>query len=416
MSTTKGTTGGTHVVSAPLTIQTTAAEESELLMSDIDSRLVKVRPMATPIDQISRQGGARQCKSMQVDYYSVDTLPGETIIMADRSASESESLAVTVKNGSIFAESDTVMALLVDGQGNPKTSANAPVFYVESAEDTRLTLKVVNPEPDENDNVFPSLPKGTRLIRMGRAAAELDVQTAQAQVLPKKSKNLCQIFKAQVEQSVLHRLAAKEVGITLSDQEEMALMDMRLGIEKSFLFGTMARIDKGPQRGDVFMTQGIWPQAGKEYTYGTTAFTTDTLIDICRQAFTGNAGSSRKVLVGGSGLIDAISRIEHSKVLQATQTTTRWGLDFREIVSNFGRLYVIMSEVFDQCGHPDDGMVIDPEYIQKYVHIPFKAMPLDLRTSGQRNCDAIVLTEASCLVLRYPEAHMRIVRKYVATA
>ena len=54
MSTTTGTTGATHVISAPLTVQTTSAEASELLMSDIDSRLVKVRPMATPVDQISR--------------------------------------------------------------------------------------------------------------------------------------------------------------------------------------------------------------------------------------------------------------------------------------------------------------------------------------------------------------------------
>lgn len=412
MSTTSGTTGATHVISAPLTVQTTSAEASELLMSDIDSRLVKVRPMATPVDQISRQAGARQCKSMQVEYYSVDTLPRETTVTADRTAAEDESLPVTVAKGTIFAESDTVMALLVDADGNPKTSAVAPVFYVESAEENRLTLKIINPQPDENDNLFPALPKGTRIIRMGRAAAELDVQTAQAQVLPKKSKNYCQIFKAQVEQSVLHRLAAKEVGITLSDQEEMALMDMRLGIEKSYLFGSMARIDKGPQRGDVFTTQGIWSQAGKEIKYERNGFTVNSLIDISRQAFTGNAGSSRKILLGGSGLIDVISKIQHTKVLDAKQTTTRWGLDFREIITNFGRLYVILSEVFDQCGHPDDGMIIDPEYIQKYVHIPFKAMPLDLRTSGQRNCDAIVLTEASCLVLRYPDAHMRIIRKY----
>lgn len=412
MSTTSGTTGATHVISAPLTVQTTSAEASELLMSDIDSRLVKVRPMATPIDQISRQAGARQCKSMQVEYYSVDTLPRETTVTADRAAAEDESQSVTVAKGSIFAESDTVMALLVDADGNPKTSAVAPVFYVESAEENRLSLKIINPQSDENDNLFPALPQGTRIIRMGRAAAELDVQTAQAQVLPKKSKNYCQIFKTQVEQSVLHRLAAKEVGITLSDQEEMALMDMRLGIEKSYLFGSMARIDKGPQRGDVFTTQGIWSQAGQEFIYDSSDFNFNTLIDLCRKAFTGNAGSSRKILLGGSGLIDVISKIQHTKVLDAKQTTTRWGLDFREVISNFGRLYVILSEVFDQCGHPDDGMIIDPEYIQKYVHIPFKAMPLDLRTSGQRNCDAIVLTEASCLVLRYPDAHMRIIRKY----
>ena len=69
----------------------------------------------------------------------------------------------------------------------------------------------------------------------------------------------------------------------------------------------------------------------------------------------------------------------------------------------------MLSEIFDACGHEDDAMVIDPEYLQKYTHIPFKAMPIDLLKSGQRNSEAVVLTEASCLVLRYPGAHLRIV-------
>ena len=33
---------------------------------------------------------------------------------------------------------------------------------------------------------------------------------------------------------------------------------------------------------------------------------------------------------------------------------------------------------------------------------------LDLKSAGVRNTDALVLTEASCLVLRYPKAHVRI--------
>ena len=35
----------------------------------------------------------------------------------------------------------------------------------------------------------------------------------------------------------------------------------------------------------------------------------------------------------------------------------------------------------------------------------------DLKGAGIRNTDALVLTEASCLTLRYPAAHMRIVPK-----
>ena len=70
---------------------------------------------------------------------------------------------------------------------------------------------------------------------------------------------------------------------------------------------------------------------------------------------------------------------------------------------------MLHSEVFDQSGHPNDGFIIDPDYITKYVHIPFNAEKLDLRLSGQRNTEAVVLTEASCLVLRYPNAHLRLI-------
>ena len=90
---------------------------------------------------------------------------------------------------------------------------------------------------------------------------------------------------------------------------------------------------------------------------------------------------------------------------------TKWGLDFSEIHTKFGTLYVVLSEIFDQCGMADCGMVIDPEYVTKYSHIPFRTESLNLRQSGLRNVDAIVITEASCLVLRYPNSHMKITAK-----
>ena len=100
--------------------------------------------------------------------------------------------------------------------------------------------------------------------------------------------------------------------------------------------------------------------------------------------------------------------VQYSKVVSAGETRVKWGIEFKELVSNFGTLYVLHSEVFDQCGHSGDGFILDPNYLTKYVHVPFQAEKLDLRASGQRNTDAVVLTEASCLVLRYPNAHIRV--------
>lgn len=130
-----------------------------------------------------------------------------------------------------------------------------------------------------------------------------------------------------------------------------------------------------------------------------------------QKAFTGNGGNKRKVLIGGSAFIGRINKLDVTKVITAKDDTVKWGIDFSEIKSKFGKLYVLYSEVFDDCGMSDYGFIFDPEFIQKWSHVPFGTQALDLKKAGIRNTDALVLTEASCLTLRYPAAHMRIVPK-----
>lgn len=244
---------------------------------------------------------------------------------------------------------------------------------------------------------------------MGRAAGELDVQTSQYEALPEKKQNYCQIFKAQIEQSTLMRAANKEVGWTFSDQEEVAIYDMRLGMERSFLFGHRARFTDPDKKSEVFLTGGIWHQAGKEASYPKGALKSADWLKVMSAAFTGHAGSARKILIAGTELIEQLSMLEgNNRVMLPGDVVSRWGLDFTEMHSKFGTLYVIHSEVLDTCGHAADGLIIDPEYLTKYVHVPFSATTLDLRTSGQRNTEAVVMTEVSCLVLRYPDAHLRV--------
>jgi len=398
---TTGTSGGAHVLKAPITTNISEQVSADLLTSEIDSRIVKIRPMSTPIDQISRMGKARHSKSMVTEYYSVDTTPSETEVSRDSiNGAGSSEIKLEVTDVKCFSDTDTV--LIPEAECG---SRKGLMFYVNSA-DGVLNLKPIGLEEVKEPICIYG---GSKVVRMGRAAAEMDVQTTHAQAMPVKQKNFCQIFKAQVEQSMLQRQSSKEVGWTLTDQQEVALIDMRLGMEKNFLFGTMHRFEKGPSEGAVFMTQGIWNQTDNEFHYTRGKLSSIDMVKLSRQAFTGNAGSSRKILIAGSGFIEALSTLDSVKVIGATETVTRWGIDFTEIHTKFGRLYVVLSEIFDICGHEDDAMVIDPEYLQKYTHIPFKAMPIDLLKSGQRNSEAVVLTEASCLVLRYPGAHLRII-------
>ncbi len=400
-----GVAGGKHVVDGPVTTVDADTASPGLLRSELDERIVKIRPMSTPIDQISRYGGNRHSGSMKVEYYAVDTKEVKTEVNRGTSVSgsgddDTTMVSLRLNDLSIIEATDTLLFPQIKLDGG-----ECLVGYVTSKSSDNVQIALVNLPSGKSVEITT----GTPVVRMGRAAGELDVQTSQYEALPVKQFNYCQIFKSQVEQSTLMRLANKEVGWTLSDQEEAAIVDMRLGMEKNFLFGSRGRVYDDEKREYIHLTGGIWNQTGRTATYTVGELNHAKLVEISRMAFTQNAGSSRKILIGGTGLIEQLHNMEHYKVVEQGSSMTRWGLDFTEIRTKFGCFYVIASEVFDQCGHANDGMIIDPEYITKYSHIPFRTERLDLRSSGVRNTDAVIITEASCVILRYPTAHMRII-------
>ena len=390
----------------------------DLLLNEIDQQIVKIRPMSTPIDQISRYAGSKHAGSMTVDYYSVDTkqtkcnLDDDIVQSTPHAGDDSPIITIQTTNNDIFDPTDTILVQETSGyESDGVTESDQDLMlYVLARDANGVTVMAVNGCTINGvTNCFPNVMAGAHLVRMGRAASELDVQSPQFEALPKKSRNLCQIFKMQVEQSTLQRLANKEVGWTMSDQEEAAVYDMRMGMEKSFLFGVARQIWDPVKKEHIYFTGGIWNQAGKDFfVESSTELTTGNIVDMMRKAFTGNAGSKRKILIGGSSLISKISKLDYTRIISAGQHVSKWGIDFTELRSKFGCLYLLLSEVFDEVGMSDCGIVIDPEYIQKYTHIPFSTEQLNLKKSGVRNVDALVMTEASCLVLRYPKAHMRV--------
>ena len=413
-----GVEGGKHVVNGPLTLDAVQESGNGLLLNEIDKQIVKIRPMATPIDQLSRCAGAKASGSMVVDYYNVDTKETSTELTDDYEEPDSSvvtenaiKVTINTENNDVFDVSDTILIPDVygyDERGENETENSLVLYVVSKTEDGELVVMAVNGKKiGDVEGCVPTLPAGSKLIRMGRAATELDVQSPQFEAMPKKAQNNCQIFKMQIEQSTLQKIANKEVGWTMSDQEEAAIYDMRLGMEKSFLFGVKRKIYDFKKKEWVLLTGGVWHQAGKDFVLDISR-KEDGVIDMMRNAFTGNAGSKRKILVGGSRLIGELNKLTFTRVVSNTETTTKWGIDFSEISSKFGRLYVLLSEVFDDCGMDGYGLIIDPEYIQKYSHLPFGTEALDLKSAGVRNTDALVITEASCLVLRYPKAHMRV--------
>lgn len=381
-----------------------------LLRSEIDERIALIRPSSTPLDQISRMIGARKANSMRVEYYSVDTKEGHDTIaktVRDLILSHGQPFTVQVSNAAIFSETETVLLPSVTiPTGTYK--GQALVGYISSIDGNELSLIPVNIETGLTDISAGTIAEGASVIRMGRAARELDVQTAQFIALPRKDYNFCQIFKSQIEESLYQRLADKEVGWNITDQEEVAIMDMRMGMEKSFLFGARSRVCLGDTADEVLFTGGIWNQTDRTHYYDAAGQMQTEMLDIARAAFIGSSGSTRKILLAGSSLLRNLASEPNLSIISKEGKKTAWGIDFNVVHTRFGTLYVHLSEVFDLCGKPDSGIVIDPEYITKYVHVPFTADNISFRKQGVRNTEGIVLTEASCLVLRHPDTHLRL--------
>lgn len=398
------------IYNEPLTTKNAAQAAPSLLHNDVDQRITKLRPMATPVDQISRYAVTRHVNSMEVDYYAVAGRPDKSKLAAVFNEATFENntpvIEMKVADNAAFDVSETIHI--------PSINLTGYVTEVDRKKSV-ITFTPLNLQWDDDIDGYyiPRLDTDTTIVRMGRAAGELDVQTGQYEALPEKKTQNCQIFKSQVEQSTLMRRAGKEVGWTFTDQEEAAIFDMRLGMERSFLFGQKYKMADAAKKCDVYFTGGIWNQVSKEVKYTNSNITMADWNSVMSAAFTGCGGSAKKILIAGTKLVERLSNLGQgqNRVMLPGNKVTQWGLDFTEIYSKFGTLYVVHSEILNSFGHEDDGLIFDPEFLTKYVHTPFKAETLDLRTSGQRNTEAVVLTEISCLVLRNPEAHCKVLFK-----
>ena len=401
--------------------------DPDMYQADIDARITKIRPMATPIDQISRFATAQKSDSFEVKYYSVGTRPVKTKLRrAVEAASTGTSVAITVADPDMFTLDDTIRVVGVKAVNNHKGVA----YDTNDARTPDLELCVCGKTSDGQPIVFavngtevngqnigvPAIANGTVLIRMGKSCGELDVQTGRFNNIPTSELQYCQNFMAQIEQSTLDKIAAKEVNWGFSDLEEDSIYDMRLAMENSYLFGDMNVVNHSVKDGmSQWFTKGIWWQAGKDIEVGTwnatknaTVITDEDLVDISRDLFVGTGiGNKRKVMFCGSDFLSALSKIDSDK-FRLKDTVEVWNLKFKSWETDFGEILAIHHELFDLNGMADCAFALDPEFLTKKTHLSWSRNILDLKKAGVRNTDAVVLQEISCLYLRYAKAHARL--------
>lgn len=400
----------------------------ELYTKDIDSRITKIRPMATPIDQISRYAKAQKADSFEVKYYSVGTRPISCKTVNRTEPQESAaSVVLPVDDPTMFTIDDTIRVVGVEAKYNdngvaydPEDENTPDLVLCVCGRDTSSQMPIVyavngNLDSKRQATVVPVIDAGTTLVRMGKACGELDVQTGRFNNIPNAETQYCQNFMIQVEQSTFDKIASKEVDWSFSDIEEDGIYDMRLAQENTFLFGDKNKIYHPSKDGAAtWFTKGIWYMAGKDIEVGEwdaekgcAVISDENLVDITKDLFVGTGiGNKRKILFCGSDMLSAFSKIKSEK-FRLKDTVEVWNLKFKSWDTEFGEILTIHHELFDANGMSDCGFAMDPEYLTKKTHVSWARNVLDLKKAGVRNTDAVVIQEVACLYLRYAKAHAR---------
>lgn len=416
-------TDSTAGATATTGMEVTAETNPEFYAKEVDKRITKMRPMRTPIDQITRSAESiSKSSSMIVKYYSVSTRPIKTAIKAqvNEMSSGQSSTSIQVDDASLFSITDTIRVVGVKGfkaDGATQDTKDLMLYVVgKNDENGYPTVIAVNGKKnsDGTNSLVPQINNGTKIIRMGRAASEIDVETGQFYNLPTPEEQYCQKFMMQVEQSTFDKMWQKEVDWNFSDMEEDSIYDMRLGMENSYLFGIKAK-SKDPKKSgaDVYFTGGIYWMAGKDMALGTNSdgavtITDDQMVDFLKDLFTGNdSGNGTKIGFAGSDMLATLAKMK-SERFKVVKEFEKWGLKFTSFDSNFGKLLVMHHELMNENEKSDEMFVIDPEYLRKKTFKAWSRKEYDMAKLAKRDTNAVVMTEASCCYLVYPNAHARV--------
>lgn len=411
-----------------VTLSETEGEE-DFHVTDLDTKVMKIRPMSTPLEQITRGKGGRHIKSLVTKYYSVGTRPVSTTLNTAVTAQASgDRTTIKVDDPNLFTEDDTIRVVGVPGVYNDKGVKYASgdlipdlELKVVGVDETTgdLTVFAVNGNLDTNSKAIwlPKIDKGTRLLRMGKACSEFDAQTGMFTNLPTAEEQYCQNYMLQVEQSTFEKLWKNEANWTFSDMEEEAVYDFKVTRELTSLFGVKNAIQHASKKNQItYFTKGIWWMAGKDITLGhyeekngkqELVIDEGDLVDFSKDLFIGVASTKRKVLFAGSDFVAAISKIKSDR-FRAKETVAIWDLRFTSFKTDFGEVLLIHHELFDEAGMSDYGFALEDGYLEKRIFLAFEKSALDLKKSGIRNSNAVVLQEVSCLVLKNARAHARV--------
>lgn len=374
------------------------------LDDDLNPTIVKIRPQDTPVDTITRMiGNTEKSESWEAGGWEIGTRQ-----VTDTISSIANNL-VQFDVQDMWLVGDTFIVL--DDNGPVKVNGEELSCVITEKRSDGFAVEKVGERI--GDTKFTSLSTtGTiTAIRLSRAVSELTASVTGYALQPSSRKVYNQTHMCQVEESVIHALHKKKVAMDFSTYKEQTLWDFKRGMEFANLF-QVGGISKDVNGEPIHLSTGIWWQMNQQTAIDfSKAMTDDDWNALGKDIFEGNNGSDRRFLLAGPELMLHISRVPaYAKQLEAKNTEVVLGVRVYKIETPFGELLVkpmgtLFDGYFSKCG-----IVLDVNYLKKYVMEPLTATVLELDKTGQRRVkNAVRLHETYSLFLENLPVHRRIV-------
>ena len=403
----EGPVDGTTVVSA--IAPSTTVVEPGYLDDDLDKKLVLIRPQDTPIDTFTRSiANNVKSESWEAGGWEIGTRETRDTVKADASASAT---SIKVDNPDMWKPGDTFIVHTYSSsadQGPMLDSNNLPVqCLIKSISGDTLTVQRVG----TLSAALPAIAEDSILCRLSPAVSELEASVEGFAIQPSERHYYNQTHMTQVEESVIHSLLKKKVPMDFSVYKEQTLWDFKRGMELSNLFG-VGGLSKNAKGELVHLATGLWWQINQQSTVDYSSSMSDQAWNAIGKAiFEGNNGADRRLLFAGNTLLEQIANASsYQKQLEAKNTELVLGLRVFKIETPFGELLVkpmgsLFEGYYSKCG-----MVIDPNFVKKYIMEPLTTTQLDLNKTGQRRVDnAVRIHETYSLFLENLPCHRLIV-------
>ena len=380
------------------------------LDEDLNPTIVMIRPQDTPVDTITRMvGNTEKSESWEAGGWEIGTRQVTDTIDSIKAGH------VKFANPEMWLVGDTFLVL----------DANGPVLVKNAkGEDVELSCVIADKATADGFPVYKvgdtmadanlaALTGDFTAIRLSRAVSELTASVTGFALQPSTRKVYNQTHMCQVEESVIHAIHKKKVTMDFSTYKEQTLWDFKRGMEFANLF-QVGGLSKDANGELIHLSTGIWWQMNQqsEIDYSK-AMTDDDWNKLGKDIFEGNNGSDRRFLLAGPDLMIQISRVPaYAKQLEAKNTELVLGVRVHKIETPFGELLVkpmgtLFDNYFSKCG-----IVLDVNYLKKYVMEPLTATVLELDKTGQRRVkNAVRMHETYSLFLENLPVHRRIVPK-----